>query len=131
MTTTIKEVTQMNRLPVESFHTILPCRRWDACVSFYRDVLEFEAVDIRPGFIELEVAPGSRLGLLRRAKCDNPESRDDSVILTFRVGDVDKIHNILSARCEEISQVKSHPWGARLFELRDPEGRRLEFWTPQ
>ena len=121
----------MKGLPVESFHTILPCRRWDACVSFYRDVLEFEAVDIRPGFIELEVAPGSWLGLLRRAKCDNPESRDDSVILTFRVGDVDKIHNILSARCEEISQVKSHPWGARLFELRDPEGRRLEFWTPQ
>ena len=121
----------MSGLPVESFHTILPCRRWDACVSFYRDVLGFEAVDIRPGFIEVEVGSGCRIGLLRRTNYDDPESRDASVILTFRVGNVDKIHSVLSARCKEVSRVKPHPWGARLFELRDPEGRRLEFWTPQ
>lgn len=121
----------MKKLPVESFHTILPCRRWDACVSFYRDVLGFEAVDIRPGFIEVEVAPGCRIGLLRRTKDDGAESPDASVILTFRVANVDEIYNTLSARCREVSPIKPHPWGARLFDLRDPEGRRLEFWTPQ
>lgn len=117
----------MNPISIESFHTILYCRKWDACVSFYRDILGFEEAEIKPGFVEVQVNPGSRIGLLRSAKNDNP----GWVILTFRVGDVDKMHDRLSARCTDVSAVKLHSWGARLFALRDPEGRRLEFWTPQ
>jgi catechol 2,3-dioxygenase-like lactoylglutathione lyase family enzyme len=117
----------MNPISIVSFHAILYCRKWDACVSFYRDILGFEEADIKPGFTEVQVNPGSRIGLLRSAK--NDDSR--GIILTFRVGDVDKMHDRLSARCTDVSAIKLHPWGARLFSLRDPEGRRLEFWTPQ
>jgi catechol 2,3-dioxygenase-like lactoylglutathione lyase family enzyme len=117
----------MNPISIESFHTILYCRKWDTCVSFYRDILGFEEVDTKPGFIEVQVNPGSRIGLLRSGKKSNP----GGIILTFRVGDVDEMHNRLSARNADVSAVKLHPWGARLFALRDPEGRRLEFWTPQ
>jgi len=117
----------MNPISVESFHTILYCRKWDACVSFYRDILGFKEVYIKPGFVEVHITPGARIGLLRSVKNDNPEC----VILSFQVGDVDKMHDFLSVRCKEITAVKLHPWNARLFELRDPEGRRLEFWTPQ
>ncbi|MBN2320378.1 MAG: VOC family protein [Acidobacteria bacterium] len=117
----------MNPISVESFHVILFCRKWDACVSFYRDTLGFKEVDIKPGFVEVQVTPGARIGLLRSAKNDDP----GCVILSFRVGDVDKMYDMLSKRCSEITAVRVHPWGARLFELRDPEERRLEFWTPQ
>jgi catechol 2,3-dioxygenase-like lactoylglutathione lyase family enzyme len=121
----------MKSLSAESFHTVLFCRKWDACVAFYRDILGFEVVDAKPGFVEFEVAPGSRIGLLKPAGDVASEYSDASFILSFRVGNVDEIHRTLSERCEGLTGVKSHSWGARLFELRDPEGRRLEFWTPQ
>lgn len=120
----------MNPFTVESFHTVLYCRNWDACVSFYRDILEFEEADTQPGFVEVRVAPGSRIGLIRRSGDQDAQNRDPAVLLSFRVSDVDTVHAILSARWKEVSGVKPHPWGARLFELRDPDGRRLEFWTP-
>ena len=121
----------MSLLSVESFHTVLFSRDWDACVAFYRDILEFEIVDTKPGFVEFQVVPGSRIGLLKYAKRDRGVRGDASCILSFRVQDADRTREILSARCNEATKVRHHPWGARLFELRDPEGRRLEFWTPQ
>jgi len=121
----------MNLLSVESFHTALFCREWDACVSFYRDVLGFEVVDTKPGFVEVQVAPGSRIGLIRDRRNNAPDNCDASFILSFRVRDVEKTHGFLSGRCNGVASVRRHPWGARLFELKDPEGRRLEFWTPQ
>lgn len=115
---------------VESFHTVLFCKEWDACVNFYREVLGFEEVAARAGFVEVQVTPESRIGLLRHKKEGGAANLDTSMILSFKVEDVGKIHQILSERCKGIGELRRHPWGARLFELRDPEGRRLEFWTP-
>jgi catechol 2,3-dioxygenase-like lactoylglutathione lyase family enzyme len=126
-----REPEQMKPLPVEKFHTVLFCRKWKACVAFYRDVLGFEVVDSNPRFVEFQVTPGARIGLLKPTGKSVLEDTSASCILSFRVENVEKIHKILSARCKEATAVKQHSWGARLFELRDPEGRRLEFWTPQ
>lgn len=119
----------MNPFKVESFHTILLCSKWDASVTFYREILQFGVVDEKPGFVEFEVAEGSRIGLIRasggRSKGDVPIP----LVLSFRVDDIEKIHRILSGRCKTITAIKEHPWGAFVFELKDPEGRRLEFWT--
>jgi len=62
---------------------------------------------------------------------ENPGKDDTRFILSFRVGNIEEAHRNLAARCGEIAAIRHHPWGARLFELRDPEKRRLEFWTPQ
>ena len=115
---------------VESFHTVLFCSEWDACVHFYRDVLGFVEVDARTGFVEVQVTPESRIGLLRHKKEDSAANLGASMILSFKVADVGEIHHLLSRRCKSVTELRQHPWGARLFELRDPEGRRLEFWTP-
>jgi catechol 2,3-dioxygenase-like lactoylglutathione lyase family enzyme len=115
---------------VESFHTVLFCREWDACVNFYREVLGFEEVAARAGFVEVQVTPESRIGLLRHKEGDAAANLYTSMILSFKVGNVVQMHQILSKRCKGVTKLRRHPWGARLFELRDPEGRRLEFWTP-
>ena len=116
-------------LAVESFHTVLFCLKWDACVSFYRDVLGFAVVDEKPGFVELEVTADSRIGLIRasgkRALPDNASQP----ILSFRVDNAELAHRMLSARGASATAMRRHPWGAYLFELRDPDQRRLEFWT--
>ncbi len=89
----------MDTLSVDAFHAILLCRKWQECVAFYRDVLGFKTVDSRTGFIELEVAPGSHIGLIRRAQNGDPQERDFALVLTFRVSDLEKTHETLAARC--------------------------------
>jgi hypothetical protein len=49
--------------------------------------------------------------------------------LTFRVANLEKAHEHLAAQREEVSEIIDHPWGARLFKMQDPEGRRLEIWA--
>jgi catechol 2,3-dioxygenase-like lactoylglutathione lyase family enzyme len=121
----------MKPLKVESFHAVLICRKWDACVSFYRDVLGFAVVDEKPGFVELEITPESRIGLIRPSGKNSSEYSPTGLVLSFKVEDIEETHRVLSVRCGNATAVKKHPWGALLFELKDPEQRRLEFWRPQ
>ena len=121
----------MKSLSVDSFHAVLFSRKWDACVSFYRDILGFAVVDEKSGFVEFEVASRSRIGLIQSERYSVSEKNEYPFILSFRVENVEEAHKILSMKCSGVTAVKQHSWGARLFEIKDPEGRRLEFWTPQ
>jgi catechol 2,3-dioxygenase-like lactoylglutathione lyase family enzyme len=121
----------MKSLSVESFHAVLFCREWDACVAFYRDILGFEIVDEKRGFVEFRVAPDSRIGLIQSSRKAGLKNEEGSFILSFRVENVEGVQKHFTGKCSEITAVRRHPWGARVFELRDPEGRRLEFWTPE
>lgn len=116
-------------LRVESFHTVLFCLKWDACVAFYRDVLGFEVVDEKPGFMEFEVTADSRIGLIRATGNKSLAGNASQPVLSFRVENAELTHRTLSARGASATAMRKHPWGAYLFELRDPDERRLEFWT--
>jgi catechol 2,3-dioxygenase-like lactoylglutathione lyase family enzyme len=118
----------MSTLSIEAFHTILLCRKWEECVAFYRDLLGFRTVDSKPGFVEVEVTPGARLGLIRGARGREAEDRHPALVLTFRVSDLEQAHKTLASRCEGVTEIMRHPWGERLFKMRDPDGRPLEIW---
>jgi catechol 2,3-dioxygenase-like lactoylglutathione lyase family enzyme len=120
---------EMSILSVDGFHTILLCRNWEECVTFYRDILGFKTVDSKPGFIEVEVAQGAHIGLIRRSKDDDMGNIAFGLILTFRVANLEKVHASLAALSQCVTEIMVHPWGARLFKMRDPEGRPLEIWT--
>jgi catechol 2,3-dioxygenase-like lactoylglutathione lyase family enzyme len=119
----------MKTLHVESFHTVLFCLKWDACVAFYRDVLGLAVVDEKPGFVEFEVTAESRIGLIRATGNKALAGRASQPVLSFRVENAERVHRMLSARGASATAMRKHPWGAYLFELRDPDERRLEFWT--
>jgi len=116
-------------VPVRSLHTVLLCERWEQCVSFYKDVLGFRVVDQRERFAEFEVAPGARIGILRPLHSKSQAGNRDRVILSLCVTSIEEVHARLKARCPDLPPIRKHPWGARVFELRDPEGWRIEFWT--
>ena len=117
-------------VPIESMHTVLYCQKWQECVSFYRDTLGFPVALENQVFSELQSGPGSFIGLInarrskRRTSCTH-----DNYLLSFRVSDVELLHEVLQKKWKGVAALKDHPWGARLFELHDPEGRRLEFWS--
>jgi catechol 2,3-dioxygenase-like lactoylglutathione lyase family enzyme len=115
---------------VESLHTVLLCEKWEECVAFYRDVLEFPVVAERRRFVEFRVAPGARIGILRPLRPPSPRPDRDRVILSLCVSDIERAHSSLKARRPDLPAIREHPWGQRVFEFRDPEGWRIEFWSP-
>jgi len=117
-------------LVARSLHTVLICEKWEECVSFYMDVLGFPVVDERERFVEFQIAPGARVGILRPLRPGSPKPGHDRVILSICVEDIEETHAELRTRCSGLCPIKRHPWGASLFELRDPEGWRIEFWSP-
>jgi catechol 2,3-dioxygenase-like lactoylglutathione lyase family enzyme len=117
-------------LPVRSLHTVLICEKWEECVSFYRDVLGFSVVHERERFVEFQVTPDARIGILEPLQPDAPRPSHDRVILSICVEDIEEAHAILAERWPALPAIRKHPWGPRVFELRDPEGWRIEFWTP-
>lgn len=119
----------MKKLEIKSFHTVLFCLKWDACVAFYQDVLGLAIVDEKPGFVEFEVTEDSRIGLIRSTGNKALAGNVSQPVLSFRVENAELTHRMLSARGASATAMRKHPWGAYLFELRDPDQRRLEFWT--
>lgn len=119
-----------NRLPVLSFHTVLYCRKWTECIAFYRDILGFPVVFENDLFVELETAQGARIGLLDAARSSRGKESPAGFLLSFRVADIQRAHDLLCARLPNLPKPARHPWGALLFEFQDPDGRRLEFWSP-
>jgi hypothetical protein len=53
------------------------------------------------------------------------------VILSVCVEDIEATHAELKARLPDLPSVRKHPWGPKVFEFRDPEGWRLEFWSSE
>jgi len=116
---------------VTSLHTVLFCRKWHESVVFYRDVLGLPVLEEREGFVEFQVNALSRIGLLRKDRSSRPADRPGQALLSLRVPDVQDAHKQLANRLPDLPAVREHPWGAWVFELTDPEGRRLEFWSPR
>ena len=52
----------------------------------------------------------------------------NNTILSFNVDDVDAEHErLLSLAAEILSEPTTHPWGARSFQFKDPDGNILNF----
>ncbi|MCL2486015.1 MAG: VOC family protein [Oscillospiraceae bacterium] len=52
----------------------------------------------------------------------------NNVIVGFNVDDVDAEHQrVLSLGAETLNEPTTHPWGARSFQFRDPDGNILNF----
>lgn len=116
-------------LSVRSFHTVLYCDQWEECIAFYRDVLGFPVVFANEIFVEVQPAEGARIGLMNASRTRWSALRSDSLILSFRVADIEKTHQTLKKELSGIGQIVDHSWGARLFEIKDPDDRRIELWS--
>ena len=115
-------------LQIKSFHTILYCNDWKACVAFYRDTLGFEMVFSNDLFVELRIGSNAFLGLIDRFRCRRKVMDNMGVVLSFRVANLEETYKMMESGHCCPSPIRGHSWGAMLFEVKDPENRRLEFW---
>lgn len=114
---------------IDCVNTIIYCRRWHECVTFYRDGLGFEETFSNDWFVELAVTRSARLSVAdaRRASVESAEGR--GVTVTLKVADIRAARNALATRGLVPGEVRRHPWGADVFYLRDPDGNRVELWS--
>ena len=101
---------------------------YDACLSFYRDVLEIPLETADENFAQF-VTEGTKLYLHRSG--DKTPLRTQALEIHFEVPDVDAAYNSLLRRSAQFEQSPANmPWGTRMAALRDPEGNAIEIVGP-
>lgn len=108
----------------------------DRLVSFYEQVTGVKAERPAPPFAEL-VLPSATLaighsqtvGLFGAGAARAADNH--SVILEFRVDDVDSEYTRLQALVNEwVQEPTTMPWGNRSILFRDPDGNLVNLFTP-
>ena len=103
-------------------------------VRFYNKILEFPVVRYwryAEGDGTIINLGGNSLELFSKGK-RNYYHKDFSGCASFsvRVRDVYKLHDKLSRKNIVIEDIVKNEWGDSSFSLRDPEGNRICFFTP-
>ena len=111
-------------------NTILYCRRWRETVDFYRQVLGLEIRFENDWFVEFHLTDGAHLSIADETRASIASVAGQGVTLALRVDDVDAAWHWLRARGAGPGPVHHHGWGARVCYFHDPEGHRLELWSP-
>jgi catechol 2,3-dioxygenase-like lactoylglutathione lyase family enzyme len=111
-------------------NTILYCQNWEETVIFYRDILELPTNFTSDWFIEFRISSTAYLSIADERRATIKSSRGQGMTLTFRVDSIHAAWEYLSARGIKLDPVREHAWGARVFYFYDPEGCRLEIWSP-
>ncbi|MGN8027092.1 VOC family protein [Microbacterium sp. 22242] len=108
----------------------------DRLVAFYESITGLVAERVHPLFAELRTPSGtlaiastSTVPLLGNGAAEAGANR--SVVLDFRVDDVDRVFEALRGIVDEIVLPPTEmPWGNRSLLLRDPDGNLINFFVP-
>ena len=118
-------------LSIKRVNTILYCHNWHETVDFYQQALKLPVTFSNDWFVEFELGVGASLSVANEARSTIPSGRGSGITLTFQVDSADETWLMLRDIGLVLEPVQDHPWGARVFYLFDPEGHRLEIWSPE
>jgi catechol 2,3-dioxygenase-like lactoylglutathione lyase family enzyme len=113
-----------------ALNTILYCRRFNETVRFYAETLALVRGRATDWFVEFKVAPGAFISIADEQRTQVKSAAGGGVTLTLRVADAAVLHGMLIARGVDVPPVESRPWNAEGFFIHDPEGNRIEIWSP-
>lgn len=107
---------------------ILYCQAWDATLRFYRDGLQLPVLFSNDWFMEFALTETSRLSLADEKHASIKSCKPAGVTLTLQVQDLDVVWDFTASMGLQPTEIRNHPWNARIFHLFDPEGHRIEIW---
>jgi len=108
--------------------TILYCRKFEETVAFYRKRIGLKVTAAKSWFVEFELNEAARLSIADAGRASVGAIGGRGVTITLKVDDIGTLRTRLIGENLDPGPVKDHPWGARVFHIRDPEGNRIEFW---
>lgn len=119
-----------------SVHARLLIKDYQACLLFYRDLMEFEVIWDDGDYAAFQDGE-MRLAIFKRpmmaaaiANSDKPQDADcqDKIALIFEVADVDAYHRQLQEKGVQFIKepLDYQDWGIRAAYFRDPDGNLIE-----
>lgn len=114
--------------PFKTANTILYCKKWAETVAFYRDRLGFPVNFANEWFFEFCLTDGSRLSIADESRASVKSCGGIGITLALETDAIETVWADLAESTLEPTEIKEHPWGARVFYLYDPEGHRIEIW---
>lgn len=107
-------------------------------ISFYEHITGLSVIQYTSDFVELRTATTTlAIGSTKTLQFFGGEAiakpgQNQSIIIEFRVDDVDKDYERLSAYLQEniVQEPTVMPWGNKSLLFRDPDGNLVNFFTP-
>ncbi len=113
---------------VRRTNTILYTDRWANTVAFYRTALALPVTFENEWFIEFAVGDSSFVSVADAARTSVAAGSGAGLTLSWQVDDVADVRATLCERGIEVSSIGKR-WGARVVDVFDPSGNRIEFWS--
>jgi len=107
----------------------------DHLVQFYEPVLVLQAQRSGDNYAEFHTSAGvlaifSHAAQEKYIPGSSDASKNKSVILEFRVADVDREYNRLQSLVKTwVKPPSTQPWGTRSLYFRDPDGNLIDFYA--
>ena len=114
----------------DSMNTVLYCQHFASTLEFYEHILGLPRGFANDWFVEFKVADRAYLSVADQSRATINSAHGAGITLTFRVDNVSAYHAQLVARGAAPSAIGRRPWNATGFLLYDPEGTRIEVWSP-
>lgn len=110
-------------------NTILYCRLWGDTVDFYRRVLGLAVSFENDWFVEFALGGNSFVSVADAARATIPSSGGAGITLSWQVADVAAARVALAERGVAVPEIVNR-WEAATLFVTDPEGNRIELWSP-
>jgi len=115
---------------IQTANTIIYCRRWEKTVRFYRDVFGLRIQLANDWSVEFCLNDRARLSIANEKRAAKKSSGGQGITLALETEDIEAFHAFLKNAGLALPEIKDHPWEARVFYMRDPEGNRVKIWQP-
>ena len=109
-------------------NTILYCKEWEKTVGFYRDRLGLPVIFSTDFFVEFRLNSMSRLSIANEKRSSIKGCGGKGITITLEVDDIEAVREYVEKVGMKPTELKMHPWNARVFYIFDPEGHRIEIW---
>lgn len=110
-------------------NTILYCDHWAETVSFYRDALGLTVTHTNDWFVEVHLVDTAHLSLADATRATIAPGRGAGITLSWQVPDLDAARAALVDLDISVTD-PAFRWNSTYVEVFDPEGTRLELWSP-
>lgn len=111
-------------------NTILYCKKWQETVDFYQQRLGLPINFASDWFIEFKLTDSAHISIADERRASIKSSGGVGITLALEVADAADAWQYLRNCGLDIDPVREHPWGAHVFYFHDPEGHRIEVWSP-
>ena len=114
---------------IHQTNTILYCTHWAATVAFYRDQLGLPVRFANDWFVEFQVTVRAFISIADATHATIDAVAGQGITLAWQATELLELRRHLLDQGIAVTEIQEK-WGARVCYFHDPEGHRLELWTP-